>query len=102
MELLADVTLNVVCFRYRPADLPETSLNDLNKELLLRLQKSGIAVVSSTVLDKKFALRAAISNHRSRREDIDILVQDLRKIGETVAEEMRRSTSPLENNRAKA
>jgi aromatic-L-amino-acid/L-tryptophan decarboxylase len=102
MELLADVTLNVVCFCYRPADFPENSLNDFNKELLLRLQESGIAVVLSTVLDEKFALRAAISNHRSRREDIDILVQALRRIGETVAEEMRSSISPLENSPAKA
>jgi hypothetical protein len=44
-------------------------LNEVNKELLMRLQESGIAVVSSTMLNGKFVLRAAITNHRSRRED---------------------------------
>jgi aromatic-L-amino-acid/L-tryptophan decarboxylase len=67
LELLADVPLNVVCFRYRPGDSSEKSLNALNKELLMRLQESGIAVISSTLLNGKFALRAAITNHRSKR-----------------------------------
>lgn len=84
LELLAGVSLNVVCFRYRPSDGPENLLNDLNKELLLRLQESGIAVVSSTMLDGKFALRAAIVNHRSRRQDFEILVEAVSRIGADV------------------
>lgn len=76
-ELLAPVPLNVVCFRYHPPSVDESKLNPLNQELLLRLQESGIAVVSSTLLDGKFALRAAITNHRSRREDFAMLVQAL-------------------------
>jgi glutamate/tyrosine decarboxylase-like PLP-dependent enzyme len=87
LELLADVPLNVVCFRYRPADCAENSLNGVNQELLMRLQESGIAVISSTVLDGKFALRAAITNHRSKREDFQILVDAVVKIGASTAEE---------------
>src|SRR5262249_653792 len=75
LELLAPVPLNVVCFRYHPPDAGESDLNTLNQELLLRLQESGIAVLSSTVLDGEFALRAAITNHRSRRSDFDTLIQ---------------------------
>jgi len=89
LELLANVNLNVVCFRYRPHDFPEQSLNELNKEVLLRLQESGIAVVSSTILDEKFALRAAITNHRSRREDFEILTQAVSKIGADVKKELK-------------
>jgi aromatic-L-amino-acid/L-tryptophan decarboxylase len=85
LELLADVPLNVVCFRYRPPDCSEDLLNEVNKELLMRLQESGIAVVSSTMLNGKFALRAAITNHRSRREDFEILVEAVTKIGTDVA-----------------
>jgi aromatic-L-amino-acid/L-tryptophan decarboxylase len=88
LELLASVSLNVVCFRYRPPDFLENLLNALNKEVLLRLQESGIAVVSSTILEEKFALRAAITNHRSRREDFEILVQAVSKIGADVAREL--------------
>ena len=83
-ELLADVALNVVCFRYRPVEVAEERLNELNRELLMRLEESGIAVVSGTVLEGKFALRAAIVNHRSRKEDFQMLVDAVIKIGATV------------------
>jgi hypothetical protein len=43
----------------------------LNEEVLLRVQESGIAVPSSTRIDGRLALRVAITNHRSRREDFD-------------------------------
>jgi aromatic-L-amino-acid/L-tryptophan decarboxylase len=89
LELLADVPLNVVCFRYRPDDSPEESLAALNKELLMLLQESGIAVISSTVLDGKFALRAAITNHRSKREDFEILVDAVVKIGGGIEKDFR-------------
>jgi glutamate/tyrosine decarboxylase-like PLP-dependent enzyme len=87
LELLAPVALNVVCFRYRPRDCPPERLNALNQEVLLRVQESGVAVVSSTVLEGRFAIRAAITNHRSRREDFDTFVRALAEIGQGVAEE---------------
>jgi len=86
LELLAPVALNVVCFRLRPRGVAEAELNALNKEVLLRVQESGVAVPSSTLLDGKFALRAAITNHRSRREDFEVLVAAVREIGKQVAE----------------
>jgi aromatic-L-amino-acid decarboxylase len=85
--------LNVVCFRYRPADWPEDTLNDVNQELLMQLQESGIAVISSTMLDGRFALRAAITNHRSKREDFQILVDAVVKIGERVGRDFREGNS---------
>jgi glutamate/tyrosine decarboxylase-like PLP-dependent enzyme len=53
----------------------------LNQELLIRLQERGIAVPSGTVLDGKFAMRVAITNHRSRREDFDLLVESVVQLG---------------------
>ena len=41
----------------------------------MRLQESGEAVPSGTVLGGRFALRVAITNHRSRRPDFDLLVR---------------------------
>jgi hypothetical protein len=55
-------------------ELDPAALNALNEEILLRVQEQGIAVPSSTVLDGRFALRVAITNHRSRREDFDLFV----------------------------
>jgi len=81
LELLAPVPLNVVCFRYVWERMDEGQLNELNEELLIELQESGVAVPSSTLIDGKYALRVAITNHRSRREDFDILVQKVIEIG---------------------
>jgi glutamate/tyrosine decarboxylase-like PLP-dependent enzyme len=88
LELLAPVALNVVCFRLRPPGVAEAELNTLNKEVMLRVQESGVAVPSSTVLDGKFALRVAITNHRSRRGDFDVLVDAVREIGRKVTAEL--------------
>lgn len=81
LELMAPVELDIVCFRFNPGGLDESSLNYLNQELLIRLHESGIAVPSYTSLDGKYCLRAAIANHRTRREDLDLLVQEVLKLG---------------------
>jgi aromatic-L-amino-acid/L-tryptophan decarboxylase len=87
LELLAPVALNVVCFRFRPSECAEAELNALNKELLLRVQESGVAVPSSTILDGKFAMRVAITNHRSRREDFDALMAAVKEIGREIRDQ---------------
>ena len=87
LELMAPVPLNVVCFRFAAPTLAESSLNQLNEEILIRLQESGTAVVGPTKLHGKFCLRAAITNHRSRWEDFDVLVREVITLGRAVLEE---------------
>jgi aromatic-L-amino-acid/L-tryptophan decarboxylase len=67
-------------------DLGEAELNWLNQELLIRLQESGIAAPSHTVFGGHQALRVAITNHRSRREDFDMLVREVVRIGDELAQ----------------
>jgi len=81
LELLAPVALNVVCFRFSPPGLPEEHLNSLNGELLLRLQESGIAAPSGTSVRGRFAIRCAITNHRTRDDDLDVLVEAVLRLG---------------------
>jgi len=81
LELLAPVPLNIVCFRYRAEGLDEKALNTLNQELLIRLYECGSAAPSYTTLDGCYALRAAITNHRSRREDFDLLADEVIRLG---------------------
>jgi len=45
------------------------------------LQEQGIAVLSETVINGKRVLRAANANHRSRREDFEVLVKEVIRIG---------------------
>ncbi|MDE2342870.1 MAG: cytochrome D ubiquinol oxidase subunit I [Betaproteobacteria bacterium] len=69
LELLAPVTLNIVCFRYR-APLPD----EANARIVVSLQESGVAVPSTTRIHGALAIRVAIVNHRTRHEDLDRLL----------------------------
>ncbi len=90
LELLAPVPLNIVCFRYTASGMGDAALNALNQEILLRIQESGLAVPSHTELAGRFAIRVAITNHRSRREDFDLLMRAVVEIGDA----LRDGTSP--------
>lgn len=85
LELLAPVPLNLVCFRYTVQGFGEPQLNALNQELLLRLHESGLAVPSGTLIGERYAIRVANCNHRTRREDIDLLVELVLRIGRAIA-----------------
>jgi glutamate/tyrosine decarboxylase-like PLP-dependent enzyme len=84
LELLAPVSLNIVCFRFSVSHLDDESLNSLNQELLIQLYEKGIAVPSYTTLGEKYAIRVCITNHRSRREDFDLLVREMTRIGKSL------------------
>ncbi|HEX9178910.1 MAG TPA: aminotransferase class V-fold PLP-dependent enzyme, partial [Burkholderiales bacterium] len=81
LERLAPAPLNIVCFRYRPPGHAEDALDALNREILLRLQESGAAAPSSTILNGHYALRVAITNHRTRRADLEFLVDQTLHFG---------------------
>jgi aromatic-L-amino-acid decarboxylase len=76
LELLAPVSLNIVCFRYRCCDADR-----VNADIVVALQESGIAAPSSTTLDGKLAIRAAIFNHRTNKGDIDALIRATLEFG---------------------
>jgi glutamate/tyrosine decarboxylase-like PLP-dependent enzyme len=81
LELAAPVTLNVVCFRYVAPAIANAKLDELNKLIAIELQEQGVAVLSGTVINGIYVLRAANVNHRSRREDFEVLVREVIRIG---------------------
>jgi glutamate/tyrosine decarboxylase-like PLP-dependent enzyme len=74
-----------VCFRFAPPGLDPASLDAVNQEILYQIQESGIAVPSATRLGGRFALRVAIVNHRSRREDFEILLRAVLERGRRIS-----------------
>jgi glutamate/tyrosine decarboxylase-like PLP-dependent enzyme len=86
LELLAPVSLNVVCFRFAKPDLSESVLDALNQEIVVGLQEQGIAVVSGTTLRGRYCIHMANTNHRSRLEDFDLLVREVIRIGNEAVE----------------
>ncbi len=85
LELAAPVTLNVVCFRYVRPGLDDVALDGLNKQIEVELQEQGIAVVSGTRIRGRYVLHVAHCNHRSRRKDFDVLVNEVIRLGEELA-----------------
>ncbi len=86
LELVAPIVTDVVCFRFNPGGLEEAALRDLNIEIMLRMQETGVAAVSDTTVKGQHCLRVAICNHRTRRADLDLLVQEVLRIGSDLSE----------------
>jgi aromatic-L-amino-acid decarboxylase len=74
LELLAPVTLNIVCFRVLVPDLDPQRLDRFNEEIVADLQESGIAAPSTTRVGGRLAIRVNITNHRTRFSDLDIFL----------------------------
>ncbi len=87
--------LSITTFRFIPRDLErggeeiEGYLDQLNNELLTRLQSSGEAYLSNAIVRGRFALRACIVNFRTTQADIEALPPLVVRIGEKTDAELR-------------
>jgi len=81
LERLADVSLNVVCFRYRPPGIPDDQLDNINRILGELVLDDGRVYFGTTVYAGKVAFRPAIVNWRTREEDADLIVATIRELG---------------------
>jgi len=82
LELMADVSLNLVTFRYvGQGGLSPERLDALQAEIVMRVQESGVAVPSTTKLRGRTVIRLAIVNHRTRRADLDALLDAVLREG---------------------
>jgi aromatic-L-amino-acid/L-tryptophan decarboxylase len=81
--------LSITTFRYVPRDLQsahptpeiEQYLQQLNQELLTRVERSGEAFLSNAMVGGRFALRACIVNFRTSLADIEALPPLLARFG---------------------
>jgi glutamate/tyrosine decarboxylase-like PLP-dependent enzyme len=72
-----------VCFRYLGGT--EEKTESINREIFHRICEDGTAVPSYTTIDGRYSLRLAITNHRSKREDFELLVREVGRIGDEIA-----------------
>jgi glutamate/tyrosine decarboxylase-like PLP-dependent enzyme len=82
--------LNVVCFRYRPAGVPEDELDALNQRLGEAVLADGRVYVGTTTYGGRVAFRPAIVNYRSTEADVDLLVDVIRELGMSLVVAQRR------------
>ena len=78
-ERMAPASFALVCFRHRPAGVPESALDDHNRRLLDRINRSGTVHLIGTVLRGRFVIRMAIGQRntaeRNVREAWDVIQQ---------------------------
>jgi aromatic-L-amino-acid decarboxylase len=93
-EMLAPVELSIFCFRFVPPSLRqalnradererdniEEQLNQLNERLLVALQHDGSSYLSNALINGRFSLRGCVINYRTTLEDMQILLDDLRRV----------------------
>ncbi|MGH3024308.1 MAG: pyridoxal phosphate-dependent decarboxylase family protein [Gaiellaceae bacterium] len=81
LERLAEVPLNIVCFRYRPAGVPQEELNPLNARLGEELLADGRVYVGTTSWEGRTAFRPAIVNWRTGEDDVDLVADVVLDLG---------------------
>lgn len=75
LELLLPTSLGVTCFRRRVAGVDdEEELARLNAQLVQGLAETGHALISSTRLRGRYALRLCVLNHTSTAADVERVV----------------------------
>jgi glutamate/tyrosine decarboxylase-like PLP-dependent enzyme len=102
-EALHEPTLYLYCFRYVPNGLAErqeepevqTRLDRLNQEIVDAIQRSGLALVMTTRIRGRVAIRMSICSHRTLEEDIDTTFEAIARWGSLLSR-----TSYVHNNKS--
>jgi hypothetical protein len=76
-------------------------LDALNENIVADLQEQGIAAPSTTRIHGHLAVRVNITNHRSRREDFDLLIRAVVAAGNERALLKTRNAKPTKSIRIK-
>jgi len=93
-------SLSITTFRFVPRDLQtggeeiQQYLDQLNNELLTRVQNTGEAYLSNAIVRGRFALRACIVNFRTTQADIEALPPLVVRLGNAIDSEMRPTHLP--------
>jgi len=75
LTLATDVISNVCTFYASPPKVDSDQHDAFNESIVQRLQIEGHVVFSTTKIDGRTVIRAAIVNHRTRFEDINYSIQ---------------------------
>ncbi|MBM4239796.1 MAG: amino acid decarboxylase [Gammaproteobacteria bacterium] len=77
VTLEVPVSFNIACWRITPEGTTPEQQDLLTREVLLRLQETGIAACSSTIVHGRTVIRVAVANHRCRWADFEQLLAAL-------------------------
>jgi aromatic-L-amino-acid decarboxylase len=86
-EMVAPIELSIFCFRHVPAQLrnqPPKAIDAFNERLLVALQRDGSSYLSNATVGGRFALRGCVLNYRTTPRDMEILLDDLRRVANSL------------------
>jgi aromatic-L-amino-acid decarboxylase len=86
-EMVAPVELSIFCFRHVPVQLRNQSpkaIDAFNQRLLVALQRDGSSYLSNAIVGGRFALRGCVLNYRTTLRDMEILLDDLRRVAKSL------------------
>jgi aromatic-L-amino-acid/L-tryptophan decarboxylase len=86
-EMAAPVGLSIFCFRHLPLRLRGESPRTIdahNERLLVALQRDGSSYLSNATLKDRFALRGCVLNYRTTLGDMEMLLDDLRRVAKSL------------------
>ena len=78
MEILAEPSLSLSAFRWVPAGHSQDQLNELNRELLTRINARQNVYLTATSLEDRFALRICVLSFRTHRDRMEQCLTDMR------------------------
>ena len=87
LELMAEVPLNIVAFRFNPGGLSDQQLDQLNDRLGEVVLADGRFLVGTSKLRSRTIFRPAFSNWRTRIEDVDEFVAVIKELGAGLLEQ---------------
>ena len=80
-EILTPAALAVLTFRYRPSGVSESDLDRINLSISQNCLANGFAMVMTTELRGKTAIRLCTINPRTTRKDISETIHHLEQVG---------------------
>jgi glutamate/tyrosine decarboxylase-like PLP-dependent enzyme len=85
LELMNDVQLNIVAFRYNPGGLSEEQLDELNERLGDAVLADGRFLVGTSKIGQRTIFRPAFSNWRTREQDVEELANVVVEVAESLS-----------------
>jgi glutamate/tyrosine decarboxylase-like PLP-dependent enzyme len=84
LELMADVPLNIVAFRFNPGGRDEQELDDLNQRLGKIVIADGRFMAGTSRIGPRTIFRPAFSNWRTREQDVEQFAEVVLELGQTI------------------
>ena len=81
LERLAEVPLNVVCFRYHPPAVEGERLDELNRQIGAAVLDDGAVYFGTTLYGGRVAFRPVICNWMTEDGDVDRIAEAVRRLG---------------------